>query len=162
MSMHSVRPEERIARAIMAPEWDERQNRISPSAFTAENLSVNRLAIFPLSLTSQIFLRDFNKPPRDAVLAAVISVSKIEQAGKAWKSKPTSLSVTSAPRAGNEAHAEVVGRITRGLANQIIQELEQRHPLPTSKLALAWPAMHRIVVWIWRKFAILSYSIRRT
>lgn len=160
MSRDKIASSEKIARAIMTPEWDEKLNRISPSAFSGERVSVNRLSIFPLFLTSEIFHRDFNQPPRDVAFAAVISVSALQQAGREFEHKSTSLSVVPAATDTNESHAEIVPKVTRGLANKIISKLEQRYLLPPSRIAWAGVRLQRVVLWIWRKYALAVYHIR--
>lgn len=51
---------EEVVRAGMYPYWDADLNRVSPSAFTATEVSVSRLAILQYAQIVSIFKRDFD------------------------------------------------------------------------------------------------------
>jgi hypothetical protein len=54
-----VHVSEEVVRAGMYPYWDADLNRVSPSAFTASEVSVSRLAILDFAEINSIFKKDF-------------------------------------------------------------------------------------------------------
>lgn len=118
---------EDVVRAVCTDKWDG--ERLSPSLFVGQNISVSRLAITPLADHWDLFRQYVEDPPeRRLELIAQIQVGRLQSIGKAWN-PPVALTVEAKPEEWNPAHAEIPQRITRGLANKILPAL-QRHFLP--------------------------------
>lgn len=117
---------EDIVRAICTDKWDG--ERLSPSAFAGDNLSVSRLAIVSLADHWDLFRQYVERPPeRRLELIAQINVGRLEEIGLA-QNPPVALTVEPKPEEWNPAHAEVPQRISRGLANKILPELRLHRP----------------------------------
>lgn len=159
----AVRPKldatERVVRAITDAEWDKKNGRISPSLFANSNVSVSRLSVFSLRLLVEIFHRDFDRPTRIVNGVGVIAVGELNRIGQHHKDKPVSLTVEAAPEKNNEAHAEIPERITRGLANKIVDAL-QKHDAEKSSTQWAGVLGQQFLIWTWRRGEILSKRIR--
>jgi len=122
-----VAVEEDIVRAICTDKWDG--TRLAPSLFTGENTSVSRLAVIPLAEHWDLFRKRLEKPPeRRLELIGEINVGQLQRIGRAY-TQPVELTVEPKPEDWNPAHAEIPQRITRGLANQIVNALK-RHQAP--------------------------------
>lgn len=118
--------EEDIVRAVCTEKWDG--ERIAPSLFKGENISVSRLAIIPLAEHWEMFRARFEKPPeRRLELIAEINVGRLEELGRGHN-KSLQLKVEPKPEDWNPGHAEIPQRITRGLANKILSELKLHQP----------------------------------
>jgi hypothetical protein len=118
--------DEDIVRAILTDKWDG--ERIAPSLFKGENVSVSRLAVIPLAEQWDMFREHFEKPPeRRLELIGEINVGELEELAR--RHKPiVELTVEPKPEQWNPAHAEIPQRITRGLANKIVQALRLHDP----------------------------------
>lgn len=122
-------PNEDIVRAVCTDKWDG--ERLSPSLFVGENISVSRLAVVPLSDQWDLFRQYVQKPPeRWLELIAEINVGRLQTIGLS-QNPAIELTVEPKPVEWNPAHAEIPQKITRGLANKILTELTVHHP-PTS------------------------------
>src|SRR5439155_4392697 len=118
----SIAADEDIVRAIFTDKWDG--TRIAPSLFTGTNVSVSRLAVIPLSEHWDMFRKHLEKPPeRRLERIGEINVGRLQRIGVDYK-KPIDLTVEAKPTDWNRAHAEIPQRITRGLANQIVNALK--------------------------------------
>jgi hypothetical protein len=119
-------PTEDIVRAVCTDKWDG--ERLSPSLFVGENISVSRLAITALEEHWDLFRNHVEKPPRrHLMLIAEINVGRLQAIG--GKQNPAvELTVEPKPAAWNRAHAEIPQMITRGLANKILPELKLHQP----------------------------------
>jgi hypothetical protein len=118
--------EEDIVRAICTDKWDGA--RAAPSLFTGQNVSVSRLAIIPLSEHWDMFRNHLEKPPeRRLERIGEINVGRLQRIGRDYK-KSVDLTVEAKPEKWNPAHAEILQRITRGLANQIVNALKLHQP----------------------------------
>ena len=116
---------EEIVRAICTDKWDG--ERLSPSAFVGDSLSVSRLAIVSLADHWDLFRQYVERPPeRRLELIAQINVGRLQEIGLA-QNPPVALTVEPKPEEWNPAHAEVPQRISRGLANKILPELRLHH-----------------------------------
>ena len=121
-----VGPDEDILRAICTDKWDG--ERLSPSLFAGEGTSVSRLALIPLVDHWDLFRRYVEKPPeRRLELIGEVNVGRLQELGRAHH-PAIELTVEPKPEPWNPAHAEIPQRITRGLANKIIGELELHRP----------------------------------
>ena len=119
-----ISAEENIVRAVCTDKWDG--ERIAPSLFIGEGISVSRLAILALEDHWQMFRSYIEKPPeRRLELIVEINVGRLQFIGHAQN---RDLTVEPKPEAWNPAHAEIPQRITRGLANKILPELMRHHP----------------------------------
>ncbi|CAG9244881.1 hypothetical protein [Paraburkholderia caribensis] len=122
--------EEELLRAMLETHWDKAQGRISPSLFEGADISVSRLSILNDRELFPIFFRDLDKPGRLVAGAGQISVAAIIDAGQSHADKPTELWVTPKPETEigkeNPAHAEIMPKISRGLARKLVAAL--RHP----------------------------------
>jgi len=114
--------DEDIVRAIFTDKWDG--ERIAPSLFAGENVSVSRLAVVVLAEHWDMFRKHLEKPPeRRLERIGEINVGRLQRIGRDYK-KSIDLTVEAKPEDWNPAHAEIPQRITRGLANQIVNALK--------------------------------------
>jgi len=114
--------DEDIVRAIFTDKWDGK--RIAPSLFAGENVSVSRLAVVALAEHWDMFRKHLEKPPeRRLERIGEINVGRLQRIGRDYK-KSIDLTVEAKPEDWNPAHAEIPQRITRGLANQIVNALK--------------------------------------
>jgi len=121
-----IAADEDIVRAIFTDKWDG--TRIAPSLFTGTNVSVSRLAVIPLSEQWDMFRKHLEKPPeRRLERIGEINVGRLQRIGRDYK-KSIDLIVEAKPEDWNPAHAEIPQRITRGLANQIVNALKLHQP----------------------------------
>src|SRR5438309_11218235 len=110
--------EEDVVRGIFSDKWDG--ERISPSLFKGENVSVSRLAVIPLSEHWDMFRKHLEKPPeRRLELIGEINVGALQTIGRAH-STTIELTVEPRPEDWNLAYAEIPQKITRGLATKIV------------------------------------------
>jgi hypothetical protein len=117
---------EDIVRAVCSDKWDG--ERLSPSLFVGEGLSVSRLALIPLSEHWRMFRDHVEDPPeRRLEMITEINVGHLHQIGQTYAT-PTELTVEPKPDDWNPAHAEITQRITRGLANTIVPHLKRHLP----------------------------------
>jgi hypothetical protein len=122
----SIAAGEDIVRAICTDKWDG--DRIAPSLFAGENVSVSRLAVVALAEHWDMFRKHLEKPPeRRLERIGEINVGRLQRIGRDYK-KSIDLTVEAKPEDWNPAHAEIPQRITRGLANQIVNTLELHQP----------------------------------
>src|SRR3974390_2675588 len=121
-----LRPEEDIVRAVCTDKWDG--ERLSPSLFVGDHISVSRLAIVSLADHWDLFRQYVQKPPeRRLEFIAEINVGRLREIGQNYK-PAVELSVEPKPAEWNPAHAEIPQNITRGLANKILEKLKLHHP----------------------------------
>lgn len=121
-----IAAEENIVRAICTDKWDG--TRAAPSLFTGQNVSVSRLAVIPLSEHWDMFRNHLEKPPeRRLERIGEINVGRLQEIGRSHK-PPVSLTVEPKPEDWNPAHAEIQQKISRGLANTIVNALELHQP----------------------------------
>ncbi|MGA2659610.1 MAG: hypothetical protein ABSH34_19060 [Verrucomicrobiota bacterium] len=119
---------EDIVRAVCTDKWDGQ--RLSPSLFVGENVSVSRLAVVPLADHWDLFRQHVEKPPeRWLELIAEINVGRLQAIGRS-QNPAVALTVEPKPVDWNPAHAEIPQKITRGLAGKILPELALHHPPP--------------------------------
>ncbi len=117
-----IAADEDIVRAIFTDKWDG--ERIAPSLFAGVNVSVSRLAVVALAEHWDMFRKHLEKPPeRRLERIGEINVGRLQRIGLDYK-KPIDLTVEAKPEDWNPAHAEIPQRITRGLANQIVNALK--------------------------------------
>ena len=117
-----IAADEDIVRAIFTDKWDG--ERIAPSLFAGENVSVSRLTVVALAEHWDMFRKHLEKPPeRRLERIGEINVGRLQQIGRDYK-KSIDLTVEAKPEDWNPAHAEIPQRITRGLANQIVNALK--------------------------------------
>jgi hypothetical protein len=122
----SLDPSEDIVRAVCTDKWDG--ERLSPSLFVGENISVSRLAIVPLCDQWDLFRQYVEKPPeRRLELIAEINVGRFQEVGRTHNPS-IDLTVEPKPYVWNPAHAEIPQRITRGLASRILPVLKRHNP----------------------------------
>ena len=122
---------EDIVRAVCTDKWDG--ERLSPSLFVGENISVSRLALIPLADHWDLFRQYVQQPPeRRLELIAEINVGRLQDIGRA-QNPAVALTVEPKPEDWNPAHAEIPQKITRGLANKILPELKLHHPSPSNQ-----------------------------
>jgi len=118
----AVAAEEDIVRAICTDKWD--WSGAAPSLFTGQDVSVSRLVIIPLSEHWDMFRNHLEKAPeRRLERIGEINVGRLQRIGRDYK-KSIDLTVEAKPEDWNPAHAEIPQRITRGLANQIVNALK--------------------------------------
>ena len=108
---------------------------MSASLFKRTDTSVSRLAITPLEDTWALFRSHVEKPPeRILELIGTMNVGKFVKIGAEFKANPTELSVEADPLEDYESHAVIPQKISRGVANQIKNELElHREDTPRSR-----------------------------
>ena len=121
-----IAADEDIVRAIFTDKWDG--TRIAPSLFKGQNISVSRLAVVPLADCWDMFRRYLEKPPeRRLELIGEINVGRLQKIGRDYQ-QSIELTVEPKPEDWNPAHAEIPQKISRGLANRIIDALKRHHP----------------------------------
>jgi len=121
-----IAADEDIVRGIFTDKWDG--TRIAPSLFKGENVSVSRLAVIPLADHWDMFRKHLEKPPeRRLELIGEINVGHLQKLGRSHEPR-VNLTVEPRPEDWNPAHAEIPQRITRGLANKIVNALKRHHP----------------------------------
>ena len=121
--MNAVSPDENVVRAICDDKWDG--ERLSPSLFKGEHVSVGRLTIASLADHWEIFRRFVEDPPeRNLKLVGEINVGVLQKLGREYNPVPVALTVIPTPLVGFPSHAEIPQYITRGLANRILRVLE--------------------------------------
>lgn len=112
---------ENIVRAVCSDKWDG--ERLSPSLFIGSGTSVSRLALIPLEEHWGMFRRHVEKPPdRKLEIIGEINVGALQELGRTH-TPAVALTVEPMPEDWNPAHAEIVEKISRGLANRILPEL---------------------------------------
>jgi hypothetical protein len=116
---------EDIAKAICSDKFDPVTGEISASVFKGSGSSVSRLALCPLEDTWDLFRSRVEKPPQRILeRIGVINVEKLGKVGLGFKGKPTPLTVVAVPLEGYPSHAEIPENISRGLANEIVRNLD--------------------------------------
>lgn len=121
-----VPAEEDVVRAICTEKWDG--TRAAPSLFTGQGVSVSRLAVIPLADHWDMFRIRFENPPeRRLERIGEINVGQLQQIGREY-AQPNDLTVERKPEDWNAAHAEILQKITRGLANKIVNALKLHAP----------------------------------
>ena len=114
--------EEAVVRAICNDKFDG--ERVSPSVFVGENVSVSRLGILSFEDLWTILAEEVSRPPeRILKRLAKTTVSEIETVGSE-SDPPFDLKVHAAPPETNPAHAEIRPRMTRGQANRLLKRVE--------------------------------------
>lgn len=122
---------EDIARAVCSDKWDG--ERLSSSLFKGSNTSVSRLKIVALEDSWDLFRRKVEKPPeRTLKLIGTINVGKLKQTGESYEPAPKGLSVEPDPLEDYPSHAIIPEKISRGLANRILETLDIHQP-PSAK-----------------------------
>jgi hypothetical protein len=117
-------PEEDVVRAINEAHWDPPKNRWSKSLFYTRNASVSRLKVLPLKRLCKIFQQDFPT----LLKVGEINVGVLEHLGKTHPT-PQDIVVVADPKPENEAHAEIPGRFSKGLAQRVVENLKI-HDIP--------------------------------
>ena len=117
---------ENIVRAICSDKWDG--ERLSPSLFVGECISVSRLAIISLEDHWDLFRAHVQRPPQRLLeLIGEINVGVLQQIGRDTRPR-VDLTVEPKPEDWNSAHAEIPEKISRGLANKILPALKFHRP----------------------------------
>lgn len=140
MSRPECDPSENILRSIRSSDWDKNNERYSSNLFTGPNTSVGRLGILPKEELFTIFCGELHKPPVHRVLkGGELQVGRLIDLGKSFisnkKPDPRKITVEEDPvkddpvLLDNPAHAEIVQKLPRGLAFDIIEELKM-HKAP--------------------------------
>lgn len=116
---------EDIAKAICSDKFDPETGEVSASVFTGAGSSVSRLSLCPLEETWDLFRQRVEKPPvRTLERIGVINVGRLGEIGSGFKNNPTPLTVEAVPLEDYPSHAEIPQKISRGLANEIIRNLD--------------------------------------
>jgi hypothetical protein len=123
-----VAPNEDVVRAILTDKWDG--ERISPSLFRGQSISVSRLAVIPLADHWDMFRMRLESPPeRRLERIGEINVGHLQQIGRDY-TDAIELTVEPNPEDWNQAHAEIPQKITKGLARKIVSALKLHNPPP--------------------------------
>ena len=123
-------PREKVLRGIT--HHHIKHGKVSSSAFSGTNISVNRLAILSFDKSVAILKRNLSDPERPLSKVGRIGVGQIVELGRAYshpdgRSDPRHLKVVPVPELDNPAHAEIRGdKISRGLARNILAVVELR------------------------------------
>lgn len=138
MSEQLVGDEEELVRAVCSPDGcDPEVGRISSQLMSGKNTSVSRSALVPLTDHWELFRKCVEKPPaRKLEMIATITVSDLkkiaETHSKEYKVKPPRvIKVVVSPNdcwSPREGHAEIEGKLSQGLANAIIKQLQYYKP----------------------------------
>lgn len=157
MECPTLADQERILRAITTADWDEQHGRIRRSLFVDDaGVSVSRLSVFSLPLICEIFHRDLDKPTKTVTHAGEITVGAIKAIGTQHQDKPLNIAVVEKPLCDNEAHAEIVTKITRGISKKIVDKLKP-HISPGPYTRWAGSLGNRFLVWFWRKAELIIF-----
>ena len=125
--MSALPPEERIVRAVCTDKYDKAKGRISPSLMMGPDTSVSRLHLIRLADHWELFRSHVQKPPeRMLELLGVIGVRALQALGAAHEPKRDVVVEVAPDTRWNppEAHAEIKGTLTRGLANKVVQAMQ--------------------------------------
>lgn len=115
-----------IIRAIRETNFDREKQRYSSSVFEGQNRSVSRIGVLPKDKILLIYHVQANKRKDQLIATGTIQIKKLKQIAqeykpeKANKYQPPQLTVIATPMCVNKAHAEIPQKITKGLANRII------------------------------------------
>lgn len=126
--------EENVVRAICPPHYDPDTDKITSTLFRGGNISVSRLMIKPLDELIEIFKKEVVKEEKPLTLVGEINVGTLKYIGNKYgkdqkgRDKPKEISVIPKPTDTNSAHAEIPQKLSRGIANKIIEQLK-RHPV---------------------------------
>lgn len=113
---------EGIVRAICSDKFDG--ERVSPSAFVGDNVSVSRLAILPIEDLWQLLAEEASSPP-ERILMRLGKTTVADVVTVGAESKPRcDLNVHADPTETNPAHAEIRPKLTRGQANCLLKRTE--------------------------------------
>jgi len=117
---------EAIVRAICSDKFDG--ERVSPSAFVGNNVSVSRLAILSIEDLWQILAEEASSPPeRTLMRLGKTTVADVVTVGE--ESQPRcDLNAHADPTETNPAHAEIRPKLTRGQANRLLKRTELVEP----------------------------------
>ena len=115
---------EDIAKAICSDKFDAVSGEVSASLFKGSGSSVSRLALCPLEETWELFRHRVEKPPQRVLeRIGAINVGRLVEVGQNFESNPTTLTVEAVPLDGYLSHAEIPQKISRGLSNEIVKNL---------------------------------------
>jgi len=112
-------PEEDIARALLEAHYDENKGRVNSGAFYTINASVDRLEIRCLSCLWEMYKN--NHP--SIIRIGQINVGELQKIGKEHV-KPTEITVVEDPLPDNYSHAIIPGRVSKGIARRIVENLQ--------------------------------------
>lgn len=119
--MEALQAAERIARAVCSDKYDGK--RVSKSLMKGPNTSVSRLDLKPLVDHWDLFRGHVEKPPeRNLVLIAEVSVGELQKLGSTH-SPVTEVDVVASPLDWNPAHADIVTKLSDGLANKVVKAM---------------------------------------
>lgn len=114
-------------RAVCTDKYDKAKGRISPSLMMGPDTSVSRLQLIPLADHWELFRSHVQKPPeRMLELLGVMGVGDLQALGSAYDTKHDIVVEVAPDTRWNppEAHAEIKGTLTRGLANKVVQAMQ--------------------------------------
>jgi hypothetical protein len=118
-----VSPEENVLRAIHSAWWDVETDQKSSSIFKGERISLNRLKMLDLRSSLNVFHETLDTSPNGVIIGAgEINVGTLIEIAQAHHVSVV-LTVEEDPLPGNPAHAEIPQKISKGLANKIIEKL---------------------------------------
>ena len=124
--MSALPPDERIVRAVCTDKYDRAKGRISPSLMMGPDTSVSRLKLVLLTDHWELFRSHVQKPPeRILELLGEIQIGLLQDLGSAY-TPVHSIRVEAVPDprwTPPEAHAEIKGSLTRGLANTVVKAM---------------------------------------
>lgn len=114
--------DEGIVRAICSDKFDG--ERVSPSAYTGDNVSVSRLAILSIEDLWQILAEEASSPPERVLMRLGKNHVRDVMTVGMESVPPVSLGVHADPTEANPAHAEIRPRLSRGQANRLLKRTE--------------------------------------
>lgn len=135
---------EDIVRAFRSSDWDPKRKRWSSDLFKGPDTSVCRLSISSLPTLFEVFIsgadgeQALHRPPKHCVLGAgeirILALKEIAEEVATAGAEPQDVRVEQDPTPGNPAHAEIVGKRSRGFAHAIIRKLKL-HAAPSEHVS---------------------------
>ena len=131
MSEVEVGEDEGLVRAVCTDKYDKDIGTIAPSLMMGPDTSVSRTKLIQLSDHWDLFRRCVQKPEKERLLEVIATIDlpklrKIAADHDAVTNSKHDIKVVVAPNdcwKPRDGHAEIKGRISRGLANKLIKEL---------------------------------------
>lgn len=112
-----------VLHAVLEAHWD--CGRVSTDLLEGKSRSVSRLSVYCEKEIFAIFHRDLDKPGRSPVVAALEwQVREISETSKTFfiktkqNKEPLKVRVDALPE--NAAHAEIDGKVTKGLSKKLV------------------------------------------
>lgn len=122
---------EELVRAVCTDKFDKDKGTISPSLMMGPDTSVSRTKVIPLNDHWELFRRCVQKPEKERLLVMIstIDIDSLRSVAAVHDKEASTrhdIKVVISPNecwTPREGHAEIKGKISRGLANKLIGKL---------------------------------------